>query len=120
MSTPLPTKSKRDYFPRVREAREALRERAMELFELQVQIIRQALLKGDFESAYKANEWLLEHMPAEDDGTRMIDSSAAEPKQIAGPTGPQIQIGIKFGGNPKELPPAEVIDISPIKPSKDE
>ena len=79
---PVEKGSQRVYFPKVKEAREALREKALELFELQVSIIREALNKGDFESAYKANQWLMEHMPASDEGERLIDSSAAKPKEI--------------------------------------
>lgn len=115
----IPKGFKRTYFPRVAEAREALRERALELFELQVQIIRQALLKGDFESAYKANEWLLAHMPPDEDGQRLVEGSVDNTKEITQGQGPSIRIGIAFGGidKPKELPEpqVEIIDITPEK-----
>lgn len=105
----------RDYFPKVKEAREALKEKALEHYELQLKLIMEAVNKGDIESALKANQWLMEHMPAED-GVRLIDPSAAKPKELeTGPRGPAIQIGIQLGGVnvPKQLAPINVIDIDP-------
>lgn len=104
----------KEYFPRVKEAREALRERAMEVLETYLAIIAEARSAGDFESAFKAAQWLLEHMPNED-GARLIDPSGSKPKEIEGPkTGPSIQIGIALGGvKPKELPATRIIDITP-------
>ena len=104
---------KRDYFPRVREAREALKEKALELYEMHVRIIQEALDAKEFETAAQANQWLMEHMPA-DDGITMIDISIDKPKQVNPATGPTIQIGFALGGidKPKELAPI-VIDIDP-------
>lgn len=113
----------KEYFPRVKEAREALKAKALEIYELQVKIIMESLTAGDFETAAKANQWLLEHMPNED-GVTVIDSSAATPKQAEGHAGPSINIGFALGGvnTPKALPQAvEVIDITPepVEPVKD-
>lgn len=105
----------KDYFPAVKEARAALAAKALEHYELQLKLIMEAVNKGDIESAIKANQWLMEHMPAED-GVRLIDPSAAKPKEVeSGPKGPSIQIGIQLGGvnAPKSLPPMKVIEIDP-------
>jgi hypothetical protein len=63
-------------------------------------------------------QWLIEHLPKDEQGQGVVDRSAdKEPVQIQqGETGPRIQIGIALGGvtaeKPKELPVAtvEVID----------
>lgn len=94
------------YFPKVKEAREALKAKALELYELQLEIVKTALANGEFEVAAKANQWLIEHMPAED-GTKMIDTSIDTNKIVEkGPTGPMINIGFQLGGinQTKELP----------------
>ena len=105
----------RDYFPKVKEAREALREKALDLFDLQLKLIMEAVNKGEIEAALDANQWLIEHMPAED-GERMIDPSAAKVVEVQeGSSAPIIQLGIQLGGvNQKALPPAvKIIDITP-------
>lgn len=106
---------KREYFPKVREAREALRERALALLDKYEIIIDSAIAKGDLEVAGEHVQWLLEHMPAEE-GERVIDPSAAKPKEVAAQNlGPQIQIGIALTSpKPKELPPS-IIEAEVIK-----
>jgi hypothetical protein len=100
------------YFPKVKEAREALRGRAIEILESYIAVIAEARAAGDFETATKSLQWLIEHMP-EEDGGRMVDISVDKPKQIEASKGPSIQIGIALGGtsNQKTLPAA--IDITP-------
>lgn len=109
-----PPAKKLGYFARVQEAREYLKEQAKELIELQKSLILQAAAKGDFQPALLANQWLIEHLPAED-GVRAIDPSAAKVKEIeSGPKGPQIAIGISLGGVNKQLPVAtQIIDVDP-------
>lgn len=104
----------REFFPKVKEAREVLKEKALELVELQMTIIKEAIANGNFEAASKATQWLIEHMPNED-GERLIDSSAAKPKELEGTrSGPAIQIGIALGGiQRKELPETQVYDVTP-------
>ena len=98
-------------FPRVAEAREILRERAIEILEAYLAVAAQAKAAGKDDVALDAYKWLIEHMPRTDD-KGIIDSSAAKPKEIdSGPKKPIIQIGIALGGTqPKQLP-AQVIDI---------
>ena len=115
-------RGKREYFPKVREAREVLRERAIEILETYIAVIGEARKAGDHETATKSLQWLIEHMP-EEDGERMIEGSVDKPKQIEGNVGPQINIGFALGGlnQPKELPPAvEVIDVTPEGTTLDE
>lgn len=109
---------KRLFFPKVKEAREALRERALDLLNKYETIIDLAIAKGDFEVAGEHVQWLLEHMPAED-GDRLIDPSAATVKEVAsGPVGPSIQIGIALTSpKPKELAPV-VIEAEVVKPKE--
>ena len=111
-----PTK---DHFPKVREAREALKEKALELFEAYLLIIKDAHASGNFEVAAQHMQWLIEHMPKGDDGERVIDESAAKPKSVETPKGPTIQIGIALSPQkPKELPSVEVIDVTDVNPDK--
>ena len=104
------------YFPKVREAREALRAKALELHNLHLEIIQAAIDKGDLETAAGEVRWLTEHMPKGDDNERMIDESAAKPKQIEAPRGPQVNIGFTLGGigEARTLPPAVTIDVEPV------
>lgn len=104
----------REFFPRVKEAREALREKALDILAKYETIIDLAVAKGDLETAAAHVQWLLEHMPAED-GERLIDSSAAKIKEIQGSTGPTIQIGIALTPTPKQLPSQPVLDAEVIK-----
>lgn len=101
-SKPIP----RVVFPRVKEAREALREKALEIFQAYYSIALDAHAKGDSKAALEALRWLMEHMPRTDDGDSIVDSSAAKPVQTEGQSGPIIQIGFKLGGvnEPKLLP----------------
>ena len=103
----------RNPFPRVREAREALAARALELFELQMQIARDALANGEFEQANKAVQFLMEHMPKDSEGNTLLDPSVDKVQVKQGPTGPTIQIGIALGSKQiKALPSVEVIDVT--------
>lgn len=102
------------YFPKVKEAREALKAKALEIYEMQVRIIDMALAAQEFEVAAKANQFLLEHMPTED-GIRLLEGSVDKTASDSGPKGPTIQIGIALGSQKvHELPPATtVIDVTP-------
>ena len=93
-------------FPKVRAARELFRERAIEILESYLAIIAEARARGDLAIAAEHTQWLMDHMPNED-GTRVIDSSASKPRVVDVSTAPTIQIGIALGGMPKqkELPP---------------
>ncbi len=108
------------HFPKIREARELLLAQAEELINLKMKIARDAMSKGDFETANKCVDWLLEHMP-KSEGVTVIDPSID--KAIAkdsGPKGPQIQIGIALGGvNQKALPSSPVIDVKAIEAEDD-
>jgi phage terminase small subunit len=108
-------------FSRVSAAREALRNRAEELINEYIDVAKQAKATGDYESAYKALQWLIEHLPKDENNERVVDRSAdkddVQQKQI-GDTMPRIQIGIALGGVTKRTqalpsPTVEVIDVKP-------
>jgi hypothetical protein len=104
---------KNPFFSKVREATEAIMERAMEVFELHMENARAAMANKDHETANKATSFLIEHMPNED-GVTMVDISVDKPKQVdQNRIGPSINIGFKIGGieKPKELPAVNVIDV---------
>ena len=99
----------------VRKAREALQARANEILDLMLLNAKQAAASGDFETAQKTYQYLLDHTPGED-GQRVVEISVDKPKQVeARPTGPAIQIiGIGLGGvNRPQLEEANIIDITP-------
>lgn len=102
------------YFPKVREAREALKAKALELHTSYMTIIQAAIDKGDLETAMKATQWLIEHMPRED-GETMVDISVDKPKQVETRQGPSVNIGFALGGiaDTRALPPAVTIDVEP-------
>ena len=104
---------KNGLFSKVKIAREALRARAEELLDEHFNTIREARIAGDFETAVKAQQWLLEHMPNEE-GEKLLDTSID--KQVAdhGPKqlGPTIQFGISIGGvSGNLLPTVEAIKV---------
>lgn len=112
MATPSRAKSDHHIFTKVKIARELLREQAEEIVKLYMDNAKIAMAHGDYETAQKALQWLLEHMPSENDGTRVVDSGVDKQiQQQQGPTGPTIQIGIQVGGVP-----AKPID-APKKPT---
>jgi hypothetical protein len=88
-------------FTKVKVARELLRQQADEILKLYMDNAKLAMARGDYETAQKALQWLIEHMPAEVDGTRLVDSGIdKQPSGQQGNTGPTIQIGIQVGGVP--------------------
>lgn len=109
----IPPKAGMRYFSRVKEARAVLKEKAKDILDMQIQIIQLAIAKGDFETAAKANQFLLTHM-TDDDGQHLLDMDVDKPKQVEQHSGPQISIGFALGGIPQsqQALPA-VIDITP-------
>lgn len=105
-------KPKREFFTKVKLARELLREKSEEILAEYMEIIRLAKENKDFDVAAKELRWLIEHM-ADEEGTRIVEQSVDKKQQPAEQTqkGPNIQIGIAVGGlgGKKELPkPIEV------------
>ena len=88
----------RDPFPKVKEARDAARARALEILDDFQSTIKLAVAAGDYEAAMSSFKWLLEHMPADEDGTKVIDTSVDNRKQVEGPVGPQINLGFQISG----------------------
>jgi len=104
---------KKGLFPRVQEAREALRQKAMETWQKYMTLADTAIAAGDFETAEKVMRYVLDHMPADPDGTRLLDPSidkAPDKKQLEGP---KVQIGVMIGGvnSPKPALAPVVIDV---------
>lgn len=98
-------------FPRVKAAREALKEKALEIYEEYKALAAKAADAGEFAVAEKVLWNLIEHMPAEE-GEHLIDPSAAKSNQTNLPMQPSIKIGIALGGikdDTKALP--EVTEI---------
>jgi hypothetical protein len=102
-------------FPKAKEAREALRGKALVIFDLYIRLIENAMAAQDYETAEKALRFLQEHMPKDEDGTTMLDSSIdKKPDKASGPVGPTVNIGFAIGGvrQPQALPaPAVTVDV---------
>lgn len=116
---------KKDLFPKVREAREALKAKALEMAEKYEKAVTDALAAGEYKVAIEAMQWFILHAPNHE-GVTIVDSSLDIPKPVEkGSKGPRIQIGIKLGEqsrvpfNSPQLVPAEVtnqleiLDITP-------
>ena len=71
-----------------------------------------AVVAGEYEAAIKGYQWLTGHIPADQDGVRVVDGDVDRPHQVEGRTGPVINIGLKLGGleTQKQLSD-KVIDI---------
>ena len=108
------TQSKRPAFPKIREAREALQRRALEITNLYIQNAKQAMKKGQHDVAQSSFEYLLDHMPKDKEGSVILGPSVDKAEGDGGSKGPVIQIGFKLGGvaDTKALPEA-VIDVTP-------
>lgn len=106
------------FFNKVKIARELLRDKAEEIFTEYMEVIKLAKERGDHKVAAESLQWLIEHMPADDTGERMIATGIdKQQQQVQQDTRPAIQIGIQVGGvtpiNQKKALPAikaEVID----------
>jgi hypothetical protein len=109
-----------NYFSSVKKAREALKQRAHEILDGYLATIKQAAASGDYESAIKGYQHIMDHMPAED-GERLIDISVDKvPLDVKGNGGPQVQIGIAIGGlNGQQQLPSPTPEVIVIEPSKD-
>lgn len=115
----MPARLNKSYFNKVKVARQLLRDQAEEILKQYMEVVQEARDAKDFETAAKMLQWLVEHMPADEDGERMVEKSIDKQQQVieTGPSGPAIQIGIQVGGaggpkaiaikKPKELPPVE-------------
>lgn len=88
------------HFGKAAAIREMIRDHAQKIVEEYLDVAAKAKDAGDYETAQKALQWLMEHMPADEDGKTIVDVSVDKQKQIAAPqqTGPAIQIGIQVGG----------------------
>jgi hypothetical protein len=117
------------YFPKIKEAREALREKAVEIMEQYIANAKEAQADGDYEVAAKSLQWLMEHMPADEHGDRVVETSVDKQKQQEKPVGPGVHIGIVVGGvqapalpepkkrlraPAKQLSESTIIDVEPI------
>lgn len=113
--------NKKSYFSKVEAAREALKARAYELVKLQIRIVKEALKAKDFETAAKANQFLLEHAPPDENGLRVLTESIDKAKEEGGKSLPTVNIGFILGAlTPKVLPEAVVIDVEPTVPSPED
>lgn len=121
MAIPAEKDIKRNYFSKVPEAREVLKKEALTIIDRFLVTLQNAEARGDFETASKGYQWLMEHFPAHEDGTTLIDQGIDKPKVVQGYQGPSIQIGIAMGGvgQPKTLPakpePVVTVEAIPIK-----
>lgn len=110
------------HFSSVKKAREALREKAFEIYEMQMAIIKAALAEGNFEVAMEANQFLMKHIKDED-GSSIISEDIDKQKQVdTTAKGPQITIGVAIGGLGKALdasPTQSVIEAVKIEPTEE-
>lgn len=113
------------YFPKVAEARQALADQALDLFNLYKQIAIDAHAAQEFEVAADAIKFLLTHMPEDEETGTMLQADIdknREPDVKGGGSGPTIQIGLALGGMPIQAALPEVIDVTPretVEPDED-
>lgn len=106
------------YFPKVAEARKVLTDEALELYRLYRTIIQAALDKGEFEVAADHTQWLIEHMPEDEESGTLVGTSVdknREPDVQGG--GPSIQIGLALGGMPSSQKALPTVTL--VKPDKE-
>lgn len=105
-------KEARVYFSKVKVARELLRDKADELLKMYLLVIDEARASGDYETAAKSLQWLIDHM-ADEEGNRVIERSVDKQQIVIDtkPTGPAIQIGIAVGGVGQKALPEKPVDV---------
>jgi hypothetical protein len=108
--------SQKQFFTKIKAAREVLRDKADKILEEYLDTIQKAKDMGDYQTATKALQWLIEHMPEDEHGQRMIDAHVDKTKVDSRPSAPSVQIGIQLGGvglpaATKELPEVTVEPI---------
>lgn len=90
---------KRQFFSKVREAREALAGKSKEVLDLYLTVIQEARKDGNYEVALTNLRWLLEHLPGDEEGVKVLAESVDKAKVVEkGHSGPQINIGFALGG----------------------
>lgn len=112
---------KPNFLPKVLAVREALRQKSEEILQSYLDTIMEAREAGEYDAALKANQWLLDHMPAGEQGERILDPSLDKVKEAPAKaqTGPKIQmIGITLGQ--KALPPIEEAEIIEVEGKESE
>ncbi len=106
-----------EHFPKIREAREALKSEALDILRRYRENAEIAQQHGDYIIAKETYEFLLEHMPLDSDGEALLGPSIdkTKPEVKSGNVGPQINIGFQLGGvaTPKALPAGpSIIDVT--------
>lgn len=106
-----------EHFPKIREAKEALTSRALDVLDKYMENASIAQQHGDYIVAKDTYEFLLAHMPLDTDGEPLLAPSVdkAKPDVKSGNIGPQINIGFQLGGvaAPKTLPlPPSIVDVT--------
>lgn len=106
----------RPYFSKVRVAREQIAANAQSTYRRYLRVLKRAEKMGKVEVAAEGYKWLLEHTPAAEDGTRVLDISVDRPAPEKGYSGPSIALSFNMGGltappQPHALPPAPAEDV---------
>lgn len=105
----------------MKEAREALADKALEVLEGYLSFIKDAHAAQEFEVANDAYQFLIRHMPkitvGELDGGMVEpnidkDVKGSRPEKDNKPVGPTIQIGIALGQKQLKEAAVEVIDVT--------
>src|SRR4051812_26597893 len=110
---PSPPLFTQDSFPRIKEAREALKAKALAMWEVYERAIQKAIDAEEYEVALKAMQWMIEHSP-DHNGERMLNRSIDSKEIDSKSKGPQIQIGIALLDKPALPPATKAIESNPV------
>lgn len=117
----MPKSRSKGYFPKVKEARQVLADKAVEILETYVATIKAAQAAGDYEVAAQSLQWLMEHMPEDPEGTTLVDVSVDKVKAAELGGGPNIMIGFKIGGLPEaKALPEPIIEVVAVTPKAED
>lgn len=112
-----PIGKSRGHFPKVAEARQAIADNAVNIYNAYMALAVEAAAAQEFATAEKILWNLLEHMPEDEETGKLLSGSADKAPQIEGVVGPTIQIGLALGGMPAQdaLPKVIAVDTQPFK-----
>ena len=97
---------------KVKRVRDLIREEAESIYREYRAALKLAVAAGQYEAALKGYAWLSGHVPADEDGVRMVDGDVDKQQEVKGQNGPVIQIGFSLGGiDQKKLPEVAIIDV---------
>ena len=100
------------HFSSVRLVREKLREDSLTIYAEFRNALKMAIAGGEYEAGIKGYQYLIGHIPADEDGVRVVDQDI-DAKQIVDNSNKGLTIQIGIAVTPQKQLPVEISRIEP-------